>query len=119
MDVESGISHSCRINPGGTISTNPGGIVSGLVWSPDGKQIAYSLVFNTAVDSPSTSELWVANADGTQSRRLTTEAGPLVWSPDGKYIIFGRLQARLYLIRADGSGERYIAQGVYTKWIPY
>lgn len=118
MDVESGISHSCRINPGGTISTNPGGIVSGLVWSPDGKQIAYSLVFNTAVDSPSTSELWVANADGTQSRRLTTEAGPLVWSPDGKYIIFGRLQARLYLIRADGSGERYIAQGFYAKWIP-
>lgn len=110
-DLESNTTRSC-------CSVNAGEMVLGTVWSPDSKQIAYVVASNLARNSPSTSELRVVNADGAGSRRLATEAGPLAWSPDGKYIVFGRLQARMYLIKPDGSGERYIAQGVYAKWIP-
>lgn len=94
------------------------GMISGTVWSPDSKQIAYVVTATSAMNSAGPSELWVVNADGTGGRRLTTEAAVPVWSPDGKYIIFRKLQWDLYFIRADGSGERHIARGLYAKWIP-
>jgi Tol biopolymer transport system component len=95
-----------------------GPLVSELVWSPDGKKIAYSMAFDLGLNRPSRNELWVVNADGSGSRQLTTETQMPMWSPNGRYIIFSRPQARLYLIKADGSGERYIAKGVYPQWIP-
>ena len=99
-------------------SINRGAIVSDLVWSPDGKKVAYSVVFNTGMNSPSRNELWVVNADGNGRRQLTSETGMTIWSPDGRYIIFSRDQARIYLIKVDGSCERYIAKGNYPQWIP-
>lgn len=89
-----------------------------MSWSPDGKQIAYVGARNLAQNSPRVNDSRVVNADGTGGRRLTAEGFAPVWSPDGKYLILSRLQARMYLIRADGSGERYLSQGVYAKWIP-
>jgi TolB protein len=48
-------------------------------WAPDGKRIAY-LVKN---------RLWVMNADGTGSRRLSGYAsGGADWSPDGRWLAF-------------------------------
>ncbi len=99
-----------------TIDSNE--LIFGMSWSPNGKQIAYVGARNLARNSPGVNELRVVNADGTGGRRLTAEGFLPVWSPDGKYIIFSRLQARMYLIRADGSDERYLSQGVYAKWIP-
>jgi dipeptidyl aminopeptidase/acylaminoacyl peptidase len=50
-------------------------------WSPDGRRVAYT----------SGGQLWVANADGTARRRLTSldggATGP-VWSPGGEHIAF-------------------------------
>jgi Tol biopolymer transport system component len=92
--------------------------VIAMSWSPDGKQIAYVGARNLARNSPSVNELRVVNADGTGGRRLTAEGFGPVWSPDGKYIIFSRVQARMYLIRPDGSGERYLSHGVWAKWMP-
>jgi hypothetical protein len=61
------------------------------------------------------------NANGTSDRHLSGGTGIPTWSPDGTYIIFSRIfgipQAGMYLIKPDGSSERYIAQGVYAKWI--
>jgi Tol biopolymer transport system component len=110
MDLESNTTPSCSRTVGESVYES--------VWSPDGTQIAYLVASNLGRNSPSTSELRVVNADGTGDRQLATDAGGAVWSPDGKYIAFSRLGARMFLINPDGSGERYIAQGVYPKWIP-
>jgi Tol biopolymer transport system component len=62
--------------------------------------------------------LRVMNANGTRDRHRSAGSGIPTWSPDGKYIIFSRERARIYLIKPDGSSERYIAKGIYPQWIP-
>jgi Tol biopolymer transport system component len=109
-DLRSGVTRSSSIDSNEAIS--------GISWSPDGKQIAYVGARGLGMNSPGINELRVVNADGTGGRRLTAEGFGPVWSPDGKYIIFSRLQARMYLIRPDGSGERYLSNGVWAKWLP-
>lgn len=50
-------------------------------WSPDGKRVAYI----------SGGQLWIADADGTNARQLSTingGAGGVVWSPTGDRIAF-------------------------------
>jgi Tol biopolymer transport system component/tRNA A-37 threonylcarbamoyl transferase component Bud32 len=54
-------------------------------------------------------EIWVANADGSSPRQITTMGGPLTanprWSPDGRTILFDS--------RREGSSDLYVvgAQG--------
>jgi TolB protein len=54
----------------------------------------------------------VANADGSDLRRLTEHAYNeygLRWSPDGRTILYGRTNRRgIYLIGADGRNDRMI-----------
>ena len=72
-------------------------------WSPDGSQIVFVSFrnFNT--------EIYVANADGTNQRRLTNHpAGDWdpEWSPDGQKIIFASDRDGdfdLYIMDADGT----------------
>ncbi|MDT8369822.1 MAG: amidohydrolase family protein [Longimicrobiales bacterium] len=71
------------------------------VVSPDGTRIAF-----TALD-----RLWVADADGSNARRLTTtdasEHHP-AWSPDGRSIAWVTWEGdagHLYRMDADGSGS--------------
>jgi eukaryotic-like serine/threonine-protein kinase len=59
------------------------GDVSGetAAWSPDGKMLAYSNL----------SDLFVANADGTEARKLVTVKGDIKnisWSPDASHLRF-------------------------------
>jgi len=109
-DLRSGVTRSSSIDSNEAIS--------GISWSPDGKQTAYVGARGLGMNSPGINELRVVNADGTEGRRLTAEGFGPVWSPDGKYLIFSRLQARMYLIKPDGSGERYLSHGAWAKWIP-
>ena len=61
---------------------------------------------------PSKVELFVANADGTGERTLSSNAGldyNASFSPDGKWIVFtseraGQGQADVYRVHPDGSG---------------
>ncbi|MDE2874529.1 MAG: amidohydrolase family protein [Gemmatimonadota bacterium] len=69
--------------------------------SPDGARVAF-----TALD-----RLWVANADGTDPRRLTeadhSEHYP-AWSPGGDWIAYATWDGEaghLYKVRADGRGS--------------
>src|SRR5260221_14569420 len=54
-------------------------------WSPDGKRIAWSSTFE------GNQELYVADLDGTNRRRLTNDPALVAhpaWSPDGKKLAF-------------------------------
>ena len=99
------------------------------VWSPDGRQIAF--VGNRATGLPgpgarskADSEIYVMNADGSGTRRLTHNVGydgEPAWSPDGRKIAFqssrravrgvvGGSKAEIYVMNADGSGKRNLTR---------
>ena len=85
-------------------------------WSPDGSRIAF------VTDRDGNYELYVADADGGNARRVTTtpdltEVSP-VWTTDGQKIVYaaqasgGRTQIRI--VNVDGTGGRALttdAQG--------
>ncbi len=109
-------------------------------WSPDGKRI----VFVSTQDRPgvknclagwdvSTScptDIYVMNADGTGTRRLThdpaTEYAP-AWSPNGQSIAFvrnvrnraGRVEQAIYVMNADGTDMREVATGTGGNGRPF
>lgn len=81
-------------------------------YSPDGKRIAYVSTRNGNVD------IYVANADGSNERRLTTHPdadGAPAWSPSGQQIVFtsdrasgGLARARLFTMNADGTNQQLL-----------
>lgn len=94
-------------------------------YSPDGTRIA----FMSARDG--NSEIYVANADGSNPRRLTNhqanDSSP-TWSPDGRAIAFvsnrvSPTQPKLFVINADGTGlyRVNIPDGYVDKptWAPF
>ncbi len=81
-------------------------------WSPDGSRIAYAL----SGDAPlGNTEIYVANADGSQVTRITRHWARDVdpaWSPDGRSIVFTRgpspLRPEVHLMTADGTALRQL-----------
>jgi len=76
--------------------------------SPDGEAIAF------ASKRKGTFDIYVMNADGTGTRRLTStphDDGHPTWSPDGSRIAFGRGVGDLYVMNADGTGARPVTRG--------
>jgi Tol biopolymer transport system component len=108
--------------------TNRVGYDGGAWFSPDGKQIVWRAAYpKTAADTadylsllqqrlvrPAHVEVWVANADGTNPRQITSLGGANfapVFTPDGKKIIFSSNYENprsgefdLFLINPDGTG---------------
>lgn len=83
--------------------------VRSLAWSPDGKRLAVAVGGRIAI----------VNADGSDWRFVTPGVSydryPS-WSPDGRRIAFSRthlpsLAKDLFLVRADGGGERRLVGG--------
>jgi Tol biopolymer transport system component len=102
-----------KLNPRGTsVTANFGSPAS---WSPDGKQIAF-----TAFSAPASigqSAVFVANANGTHVRRITSWAPwstSARWSPDGAWILFDKVHPEgagkhdLFLAHPDGTGLKAI-----------
>ena len=64
------------------------------VWSPDGRRIAFTRPRGRTGPGPrcdSPTDIYVMNADGSGTRRLTHNAGynaEPAWSPDGRKIAF-------------------------------
>ncbi|MGB0344708.1 MAG: biopolymer transporter Tol [Coraliomargarita sp.] len=88
------------------------GTNSGGRYSPDGRRIAMVL------SGTGNSELWVADRNGGDRRRLTNndslEASP-DWSPDGRRLVFTSDQAgrpQLYEVAVSGGPMRRLATGV-------
>lgn len=83
-------------------------------WSPDGSQI----LFESNRGAGQTFEVLTMLANGRRLRRLTENSlddKHPSWSPDGTWVIFeshrdGRMG--LFLVRADGTGERNLTPGL-------
>jgi Tol biopolymer transport system component len=86
-------------------------------WSPDGSTIAFSSERDDCRRAPPSEEcwddaepddehrdIWLMDADGSDQRRVTPEAGQFVaFSPDGEHLLIsGRA---LYVVRLDGTGR--------------
>lgn len=82
----------------------------GARWSPDGTKLVY-----TGQTPDENYVVYIANADGSSPRRLTTnlrgEVRP-AWSPDGAHIIYSAYPVgedmNLYVVNADGTNERQL-----------
>jgi TolB protein len=87
-----------------------GGVNTYPAWSPDGKKIAFRRMLGE-----SNSEVFLANADGSEARNLTNDPafdGWPAWSPDGKKIAFAsnrRGSYEIYIMNPDGSGVTKVA----------
>jgi len=62
-------------------------------------------------------DIWVADADGGNQRRLTTEPAldnAPAWTPDGRRIVFTSARSgrnQIYVMNADGTGVRALTSG--------
>ena len=98
-------------------------MATGVAYSADGRRVAYSLI------EGDTSQIWVADADGGNARRLTDShyglnASP-AWSPDGRRLAFVSNRGgspQVYVMNVDGGGvKRLTFQGNYNQtpdWSP-
>ncbi|PWT92527.1 MAG: hypothetical protein C5B55_06280, partial [Blastocatellia bacterium] len=79
-------------------------------WSPDGKRIAFRRMVNE-----SNSEVFVANADGSDAHNITnhpTFDGWPAWSPDGTRIAFAsnrNSSYQIFIMKPDGSDVKLLA----------
>jgi Tol biopolymer transport system component len=90
-------------------------------YSPNGDAVAF-------VSTRSGSEqIWVANADGSSPRQITSMEGPITgnprWSPDGRAIVFDTLRdgsRGLYLANPQGGPARRLtdqpSDGLEAEW---
>jgi hypothetical protein len=83
--------------------------------SPDGSRIAY-LRHPPAASAPS--EIWVAAADGTDPRRVTTTLTPPIWSPDGRALLAIDEQG-WFTVLPDGTGRTMIAPSLSPDLAPH
>src|SRR5256885_7186355 len=87
-----------------------GGVNTYPAWSPDAKKIAFRRMLGET-----NSEVFIANADGSDARNLTNDPafdGWPAWSPDGTKIAFAsnrRSSYEIYIMNPDGSGVRKVA----------
>ncbi|MFC1492356.1 DUF5050 domain-containing protein [candidate division KSB1 bacterium] len=89
-------------------------------WSPDGSKIAF------CSDRDGNFDIYTMNSDGTGLLKLTTDpaydACP-AWSPDGTKIAFETYRheslSQIYLINADGSGEKNICDMTVSSIEPH
>lgn len=66
------------------------GSYASLSWSPDGRQLAYIVLFEG--QSPGYEQVWAVNADGTSPYAVTTSSpitkSLVAWSPDGERLVY-------------------------------
>lgn len=101
-----------RTAPGqaGRVTSDAAAEVS-AAFSPDGASIAF------VSTRDGNQEIYIANADGSGARRVTTTPGAEdapVWSADGRVLYFAAAErgqrAQIHMINVDGTGRRALTQ---------
>lgn len=100
--------------------------VQAIAWSPDGQSIAYTGGFQGWNNDKAYDDLYVVDARGARSRRLTAspeDDWDPAWSPDGTRIAFDRQDDGynwIYVANADGSGVRRLTANFnwHPDWTP-
>ena len=89
-------------------------------FSPDGERIAF------VSDRSGTPELWVASADGSNARKLTSYEGSFVtapaWSPDGRELAFQVIEGSRFevdVVEVDGATPRRLTMGDGGGFMPF
>lgn len=83
------------------------GSASSVAWSPDGKFIVYS-----------GNGMYIANADGSNARKLTERGGgDMDWSPDSQSIVFAS-SGDIYKVNVDGTNEQNLTSGTQSDQAP-
>jgi Tol biopolymer transport system component len=96
--------------------------VGGGVWSPNGKQIAFS----ARSAGERSLDIYVINADGTGETNLTrtkaSSEGAPSWSPDSKKITYlrgsdpsGEIYNDIYVMNSDGTSQTRLIKATDTK----
>jgi TolB protein len=85
-----------------------------LVWSPRGDAV---LIGDNHLG---VHELAVVNADGSGTRTIPVnkEIGNFDWSPDGTKIAYDTADLVVFVMNADGSAPKRLADGFYPQWTP-
>ena len=100
----------------GSTSNRIGKRVYGFQWSPDGEFLGYT---DWSEDTP---WLVIANANGTNPRRLIENGVFEEWSPDGQYIGYivrpvDSERHEVWIANADGSNRRRLSEdGQFAGW---
>ncbi len=83
-------------------------------WSPDGSRILFDQINRSHCVFFEFCEvdLFVMAADGSDLRRIKSNAMCGTWSPDGSRIAYIGSLVTLYVMNADGTGEHPVAGGV-------
>src|SRR2546425_7896865 len=88
-------------------------------WSPDGRRLA------CVARTPRGMNLEVMDADGANRRTLTGAGLAMApsWSPDGQGLAYGYTDVpgtalKIWLMRADGTGQRPITTGASDDNVP-